>query len=196
MGILGQSQCGFSKGLMGILSQWQCGFGKDSSSHSLYLNYFLTCKTLFFSDKFKVFLHITWMQKEDIEPLAGYLSLHQNPEGLTIKWTPNQLMNGCCEDESSAIDRRSVSASVWCSFRLMFFPFDVFDFCRFLNILLFYFRFSVVVLRCCFYRFTVLMYYFAACNITEAAKGLFLLSSNKPSEILLIIVNKKSIFSI
>ncbi|KFM69455.1 Small G protein signaling modulator 1, partial [Stegodyphus mimosarum] len=33
--------------------------------------------------------------KEHLEAMPGYLSLHQNPEGLIIKWTPNQLMNGC-----------------------------------------------------------------------------------------------------
>lgn len=40
--------------------------------------------------------------------MAGYLSLHQAYEGLTIKWTPNQLMNGCCEEteEDSEVDRR------------------------------------------------------------------------------------------
>ena len=47
------------------------------------------------------------LQKEDVEPLAGYLSLHQNAEGLTLKWTPNQLMNGGSEDDESVVDRRS-----------------------------------------------------------------------------------------
>ncbi|XP_033627940.1 small G protein signaling modulator 1-like isoform X1 [Asterias rubens] len=32
--------------------------------------------------------------KEDIQHIPGYLSLHQTAEHLTIKWTPNQLMNG------------------------------------------------------------------------------------------------------
>ncbi|KAI1293827.1 Small G protein signaling modulator 2 [Halotydeus destructor] len=32
--------------------------------------------------------------KENLEPMPGYLSLHQTPQGLAIKWTPNQLMNG------------------------------------------------------------------------------------------------------
>lgn len=27
--------------------------------------------------------------------MPGYLSLHQTHNGLIIKWTPNQLMNGC-----------------------------------------------------------------------------------------------------
>ncbi|KAK3084137.1 hypothetical protein FSP39_008789 [Pinctada imbricata] len=43
--------------------------------------------------------------KEDLEALAGYLSLHQSAEGLTIMWTPNQLMNGCCEEETDETDR-------------------------------------------------------------------------------------------
>ncbi|CAF0888852.1 unnamed protein product [Adineta steineri] len=28
------------------------------------------------------------------DPIPGYLSLHHNRHGLTLKWTPNQLMNG------------------------------------------------------------------------------------------------------
>ncbi|XP_012286405.1 small G protein signaling modulator 1 [Orussus abietinus] len=28
------------------------------------------------------------------DPMPGYLSLHQSAQGLVIKWTPNQLMNG------------------------------------------------------------------------------------------------------
>lgn len=42
--------------------------------------------------------------RENIETMPGYLSLHQTPEGLIIKWTPNQLMNGCYatnEDETN-----------------------------------------------------------------------------------------------
>uniref|UniRef100_A0A8C4NES9 Small G protein signaling modulator 2 n=1 Tax=Eptatretus burgeri TaxID=7764 RepID=A0A8C4NES9_EPTBU len=30
----------------------------------------------------------------DLDPVPGYLSLHQSGERLTLKWTPNQLMNG------------------------------------------------------------------------------------------------------
>lgn len=38
-----------------------------------------------------------------MDGLPGYLSLHLNPNGsLTLKWTPNQLMNGSI-DESNAI---------------------------------------------------------------------------------------------
>lgn len=48
------------------------------------------------------------IQKEDVESLAGYLSLHQSAMGLTIMWTPNQLMNGCCEEESEEKDKRLV----------------------------------------------------------------------------------------
>ncbi|CAH1801547.1 unnamed protein product [Owenia fusiformis] len=45
--------------------------------------------------------------KEGIQALAGYLSLHQGNEGLTVKWTPNQLMNGCSKTEhTEEQDRR------------------------------------------------------------------------------------------
>ncbi|XP_053375444.1 small G protein signaling modulator 1-like isoform X2 [Mercenaria mercenaria] len=43
--------------------------------------------------------------KEGVEALPGYLSLHQTVEGLTIMWTPNQLMNGCCEVKDEDLDR-------------------------------------------------------------------------------------------
>ncbi|XP_043910345.1 small G protein signaling modulator 2 isoform X1 [Protopterus annectens] len=36
--------------------------------------------------------------KEDMEVLPGYLSLHQSAETLTLKWTPNQLLNGTLGD--------------------------------------------------------------------------------------------------
>lgn len=45
------------------------------------------------------------LQKEVSEPMPGYLSLHQTVQSLTIKWTPNQLMNGYTESE--AIDKSS-----------------------------------------------------------------------------------------
>ncbi|XP_042298563.1 small G protein signaling modulator 2 isoform X3 [Sceloporus undulatus] len=32
--------------------------------------------------------------KDDMEAIPGYLSLHQAADSLTLKWTPNQLMNG------------------------------------------------------------------------------------------------------
>lgn len=51
-------------------------------------------------------LTLNLFQTEHLEAMPGYLSLHQNPEGLIIKWTPNQLMNGCygigdCSSDSS-----------------------------------------------------------------------------------------------
>ncbi|XP_036925830.1 small G protein signaling modulator 2 isoform X3 [Sturnira hondurensis] len=36
--------------------------------------------------------------KENMEAVPGYLSLHQSAESLTLKWTPNQLMNGTLGD--------------------------------------------------------------------------------------------------
>ncbi|XP_031429485.1 small G protein signaling modulator 2 isoform X2 [Clupea harengus] len=36
--------------------------------------------------------------KKDMEVLRGYLSLHQAVETLTLKWTPNQLINGTLGD--------------------------------------------------------------------------------------------------
>ncbi|XP_059938903.1 small G protein signaling modulator 2 isoform X4 [Mesoplodon densirostris] len=36
--------------------------------------------------------------KEDMEAVPGYLSLHQSAHSLTLKWTPNQLMNGTLGD--------------------------------------------------------------------------------------------------
>ncbi|XP_055911529.1 small G protein signaling modulator 2 [Eupeodes corollae] len=41
------------------------------------------------------------LPKEIDEPMPGYLSLHQNVQFLTIKWTPNQLMNGYNESEGT-----------------------------------------------------------------------------------------------
>ncbi|XP_077021629.1 small G protein signaling modulator 2 isoform X2 [Tamandua tetradactyla] len=38
------------------------------------------------------------VQPEDMEAVPGYLSLHQSAESLTLKWTPNQLMNGTLGD--------------------------------------------------------------------------------------------------
>lgn len=39
--------------------------------------------------------------------MPGYLSLHQTANSLTIKWTPNQLMNGYCESKDSQTDKSS-----------------------------------------------------------------------------------------
>ena len=36
--------------------------------------------------------------------MPGYLSLHQTAQMLTIKWTPNQLMNN--DPEGEVIDKR------------------------------------------------------------------------------------------
>ncbi|XP_025022942.1 small G protein signaling modulator 2 isoform X3 [Python bivittatus] len=36
--------------------------------------------------------------KDDMEAIPGYLSLHQSSDSLTLKWTPNQLMNGTLGD--------------------------------------------------------------------------------------------------
>uniref|UniRef100_A0A8C7G8M2 Small G protein signaling modulator 2 n=1 Tax=Oncorhynchus kisutch TaxID=8019 RepID=A0A8C7G8M2_ONCKI len=36
--------------------------------------------------------------KKEIEVLRGYLSLHQSGDNLTLKWTPNQLINGTLGD--------------------------------------------------------------------------------------------------
>ncbi|XP_055541047.1 small G protein signaling modulator 2-like isoform X2 [Wyeomyia smithii] len=45
------------------------------------------------------------LPKDASEPMPGYLSLHQTIQSLTIKWTPNQLMNGYTESEN--IDKSS-----------------------------------------------------------------------------------------
>nr|XP_040229171.2 small G protein signaling modulator 2-like [Anopheles coluzzii] len=45
------------------------------------------------------------LPKDVSEPMPGYLSLHQTVQSLTIKWTPNQLMNGYTESEN--IDKSS-----------------------------------------------------------------------------------------
>ncbi|KAM7347779.1 small G protein signaling modulator 1 [Cochliomyia hominivorax] len=41
------------------------------------------------------------LPKDVSEPMAGYLSLHQTVQSLTIKWTPNQLMNGYTDNDGS-----------------------------------------------------------------------------------------------
>ncbi|RWS04199.1 small G protein signaling modulator 1-like protein, partial [Dinothrombium tinctorium] len=48
--------------------------------------------------------------RENTEPMPGYLSLHQTPNGLVIKWTPNQLMNGSslCENTADASSDKSM----------------------------------------------------------------------------------------
>ncbi|XP_001355034.3 small G protein signaling modulator 1 [Drosophila pseudoobscura] len=41
------------------------------------------------------------LPKDVSEPMPGYLSLHQSIQSLTIKWTPNQLMNGYNDGDNS-----------------------------------------------------------------------------------------------
>ncbi|XP_030563112.1 small G protein signaling modulator 1 [Drosophila novamexicana] len=41
------------------------------------------------------------LPKDVAEPMPGYLSLHQSIQSLTIKWTPNQLMNGYNDGDGS-----------------------------------------------------------------------------------------------
>ncbi|XP_062873722.1 small G protein signaling modulator 1 [Trichomycterus rosablanca] len=36
--------------------------------------------------------------RDDMEAIPGYLSLHQTTDTMTLKWTPNQLMNGSVGD--------------------------------------------------------------------------------------------------
>uniref|UniRef100_UPI00295402B3 small G protein signaling modulator 1 n=1 Tax=Panthera onca TaxID=9690 RepID=UPI00295402B3 len=38
------------------------------------------------------------LQRDDMEAVPGYLSLHQTADVMTLKWTPNQLMNGSMGD--------------------------------------------------------------------------------------------------
>ncbi|XP_023161346.2 small G protein signaling modulator 1 [Drosophila hydei] len=46
------------------------------------------------------------VQPKDVaELMPGYLSLHQHIQTLTIKWTPNQLMNGYNDAEDEDIDK-------------------------------------------------------------------------------------------
>ncbi|XP_058977892.1 small G protein signaling modulator 1 [Musca domestica] len=47
------------------------------------------------------------LPKDCSEPMLGYLSLHQHIQTLTIKWTPNQLMNGYQEAEDEEEDKDS-----------------------------------------------------------------------------------------
>lgn len=43
--------------------------------------------------------HPSWLfQRDDMEAIPGYLSLHQTADIMTLKWTPNQLMNGSVGD--------------------------------------------------------------------------------------------------
>ena len=49
--------------------------------------------------------------------MPGYLSLHQTAQSLTIKWTPNQLMNGYTETD--VIDKRFVPLFIAANFRFL-----------------------------------------------------------------------------
>uniref|UniRef100_A0A1A9WDB8 Rab-GAP TBC domain-containing protein n=1 Tax=Glossina brevipalpis TaxID=37001 RepID=A0A1A9WDB8_9MUSC len=44
------------------------------------------------------------LPKDLNEPIPGYLSLHQNIQSLTIKWTPNQLMNGYNDSDAKDLN--------------------------------------------------------------------------------------------
>ena len=53
-----------------------------------------------------------------MEAVPGYLSLHQSAESLTLKWTPNQLMNGTLGDSElelggSELGRNGAAAPAW-----------------------------------------------------------------------------------
>lgn len=41
-----------------------------------------------------VIRYVVCVQRDDMEAIPGYLSLHQTADLMTLKWTPNQLMNG------------------------------------------------------------------------------------------------------
>lgn len=45
--------------------------------------------------------NVIMQPKDDLEPLPGYLSLHQETYGLIVKWTPNQLINGRASQNST-----------------------------------------------------------------------------------------------
>ncbi|NXY80987.1 SGSM2 protein, partial [Alcedo cyanopectus] len=57
-------------------------------------------------------------QKDDLEAIPGYLSLHQSADSLTLKWTPNQLMNGTLGD--SELEKSKLVSCTFC------FPVSVF----------------------------------------------------------------------
>ncbi|XP_065352074.1 small G protein signaling modulator 2-like isoform X2 [Cloeon dipterum] len=52
------------------------------------------------------------LPKDLTEPIPGYLSLHQSPNALTIKWTPNQLMNGYNEAPQDTGSKRRFSLPI------------------------------------------------------------------------------------
>ena len=58
----------------------------------------LTTQALVICMSCHIWLFRNCVQNNDVELLAGYLSLHQDGDQLSVKWTPNQLMNGCSAD--------------------------------------------------------------------------------------------------
>lgn len=55
------------------------------------------------------------------DPIPGYLSLHLNQNGLTLKWTPNQLVNGSnsgnkslknSSEDSTSFDNQSTTDTI------------------------------------------------------------------------------------
>ncbi|RNA21496.1 small G signaling modulator 1, partial [Brachionus plicatilis] len=47
--------------------------------------------------------HVIVIQRE--KDIAGYLSLHLTSSGLVLKWTPNQIMNGCNSLDDAAMTK-------------------------------------------------------------------------------------------
>ncbi|CAF1642630.1 unnamed protein product, partial [Adineta ricciae] len=45
------------------------------------------------------------------DPIPGYLSLHLTQDGMTLKWTPNQLMNGTKASKENCQDPNSVDSN-------------------------------------------------------------------------------------
>ena len=68
--------------------------GKRSSVLQAYKHWLL----LFFGSNEKHPSSLLLFQRDDMEAVPGYLSLHQTADIMTLKWTPNQLMNGSVGD--------------------------------------------------------------------------------------------------
>lgn len=71
----------------GARGQFLCCWLKSKSSASEAISFFLS-------------LHFSTPppKRDDMEAIPGYLSLHQTADIMTLKWTPNQLMNGSVGD--------------------------------------------------------------------------------------------------
>jgi len=41
----------------------------------------------------RVYYHYIYLQRDADDLLPGYLSLHQTAASISLKWTPNQLIN-------------------------------------------------------------------------------------------------------